>query len=84
MLGITQWSGLRVNFALTLADVGGAQHGQSFGIGGHDSVLDAVVDHLHEVAGAVRTAVQVALFGAAIKIFATRRARYVAGAGRER
>ena len=36
---------------------------QAFGEGGHHPVLDAVVDHLHEVAGAVRAAVQVAVLG---------------------
>ena len=33
---------------------------EALGVRGHDPVLDAVVDHLHEVAGAVRAAVQVA------------------------
>ena len=34
---------------------------EALGVGGHHPVLDAVVDHLHEVAGAGRAAVQVAL-----------------------
>src|SRR6266536_1966603 len=78
MLRIPQGGCFGVDLAaLALSDVGGAQHGQSFRIGCHDSVLDAIVDHLYEMAGTVGTAVQVALFGAAIEIFATRRARYV-------
>ena len=36
---------------------------EALGVGGHHAVLDAVVDHLHEVAGAVRAAVQEALLG---------------------
>ena len=54
-----------------------------FGVGGHDAVFDAVVDHLDEVAGAVGTAVQVALFGGAAEFLAARRARNVADAGSE-
>ena len=34
---------------------------ESFGVGGHEAVLDAVVHHLHEVAGAARAAMQVAV-----------------------
>ena len=44
------------------ADVRVLQHVQAFGIRRHDAVLDAVVDHLDEVAGAVRAAVQVSAF----------------------
>src|SRR5262249_33586413 len=39
---------------------------------------DAVVHHFYEVAGAVRTAVQVALFRGAIELFASWRARDIA------
>jgi hypothetical protein len=35
------------------------------GVGSHDPVLDPVVDHLHEVAGAVGPAVQIAVLGGA-------------------
>src|SRR5262249_37304423 len=54
-----------------LADVGIPQDAQSLGVGGHDAVFDAVVDHLDEVAGAVRPAVQVTLLGGAADFFAT-------------
>ena len=40
----------------------------------HDAVLDAVVDHLDEVARADRPAVQVAVLGGAADLLATRRA----------
>src|SRR5262249_57032726 len=53
-------------------------------IGGHDAVLDSVVDHLDEVTGAVRTAVQVAEFGGAADLLASRRTRDVTRAGRQR
>src|SRR2546429_5273522 len=43
---------------LFLAHVGVAQDTQPLSIGGHEAVLDAVVDHLDEMAGAVGTAVQ--------------------------
>ena len=43
------------------AGVGVLEDVQALGVGGHDAVLDAVVDHLHEVACAVRPAVEVAV-----------------------
>ena len=47
---------------------------QALGVGGHQAVLDAVVDHLDEVAGAAGAAVQVALLGGAAGRLAARRA----------
>ena len=44
------------------ADLGAVQDVQSLGVRGHDPVLDPVVDHLHEMAGAVGTAVEVTPF----------------------
>src|SRR5262245_31014312 len=64
-----------------LACVRTAQHAKSFGVGSHDSVLDAVVDHLHEVTGAVRSAVKVAALGRAAELLAPGRAFDVARAG---
>src|SRR5262249_36359592 len=63
VLGIAQWRRLGVNDVATLADIGGAQDTQPLGVGGHDPVLDAVVDHLHEVSGAVRAAVEISPLG---------------------
>ena len=57
---------------------------QALGVRGHDAVLDAVVDHLDEMAGAVGAAVQVAVLGGAAKFLAARRARTVADAGGQR
>jgi len=42
----------------------GQQYGVvPFGISRHDAVLNAVLDHLDEVTGAIRSAVQIPLFG---------------------
>src|SRR5262249_20056003 len=45
--------------AAGLADAGVLEDVQALGVGGHDAVLHAVVDHLDAVAGARRSAVQV-------------------------
>src|SRR5262249_45947828 len=63
MLGIAQWRGLGINSMFLFANIRGVQHTHPFGVGSHDAVLHSVVDHLHKMAGAVRTTVQVALFG---------------------
>src|SRR4029077_4623063 len=82
VLGVAQWRRLGVDLMFLLADIGGAQHAQPFCVGGHDAVLDAVVNHLYEVAGAVRSAMQVTLLGGTADLFTPRRARYfVAHAG---
>ena len=67
-----------------LADIGIAQYAQPFSVRRHHSVLDPVVNHLHEMAGAARTAVQISLLGGAFKLFTTRRARNVARPRRQR
>src|SRR5205807_5066091 len=63
MLRIPQWRRLGIYFAFTLACVSAFQNTDTFRIGGHDSILDPVMDHLHEMAGAVRPAMEVTLFG---------------------
>src|SRR5262249_2825299 len=62
---------------------GAAQDAEALGVGGHDTVLDAVVDHLDEVAGAGGPAVQVTLLGGAADLLAAGGARDVARAGRQ-
>ena len=85
VLGVAQRRRLGVDArALRLPTLARAQDAEALGIGGHEAVLDAVVDHLHEVAGAVRPAVQVALLGGAADRLAARGARDIAGAGRQR
>jgi hypothetical protein len=61
-----------------------AQNAHSFRIGGHDAVLDAIVDHLDEVTGAVRPAMQVTELGGAADILAPGRVRDVPRARGER
>ena len=65
IVGIAERSRFGVDGLSFLADVGPPQNRQAFGIGGHDAVLDAVVDHFDEVPGPVRPAVQIAVFGRA-------------------
>ena len=65
VLGLVERRRLGVGLALDLAGVGVLEDVEALGVGGHDPVLDPVVDHLHEVAGAVRAAVQVAVLGRA-------------------
>ena len=83
MLRIAQRRRLRVGFTLPRPRVGGVQNAQALGIRGHDAVFDAVVNHFDEMARAVRTAMQVALFGGTAKLLATGRAGNIADAGRQ-
>jgi hypothetical protein len=70
MLPVAQRRCLGINFALLVADVRVAQHSDSLGIGGHDAILDAVMNHLHKVTGTIRAAMQIVVFGGA-SIFRT-------------
>src|SRR6478672_8404344 len=84
MLRIAQRRRLCIYFAITLACVSAFQNTKTFRIRGHDSILDPVMDHLHEMAGAVRPAMQIALFGRPAKFVAAWRARHFATARCER
>src|SRR5437660_11974577 len=55
------------------SDIGVAPSAQSFSIRRHDSLLDAVVNHLDEMPGAVWTAVQITLLRRAAEFLASRR-----------
>src|SRR6516164_11278215 len=81
---IAQRRRFRVDLVLSLPDVGALQHADALCIGGHNAVFDAVVDHLYEVTGAVRTTVQISLFRSSTEIFSAGRARDVAHPWRER
>ena len=48
---------------------------ETFGVGGHDAVLDAVVNHFDEVSSAAAATVQIALLGAAGGTVSARRSR---------
>src|SRR4029077_5023848 len=65
-------------------DIGRAHNAQSLRISGHDAVFDPVMHHLDKVAGPVGPAVQVALFGSAADLLASRGGRYIAPAGSKR
>src|SRR4026207_2088319 len=78
VLAVAERRGLRVDNASPLADVGRVEDRQPLGVGRHHAVLDAVVHHLDEVAGATRPAVQVALLRCSAGPVAPRRARDVA------
>src|SRR5258708_15859815 len=68
---------------LAFTNVGVSQDAHPFGIGSHDSVLDPVMDHLHEMAGAVRSAMEVTLLGSAANFLATWCARNTSRAWRQ-
>src|SRR5712692_12081710 len=84
MFGVPQWCCLCVLRMLFLAHVGVAQDAQPLSVGGHEAVLDTVVNHLDKMTGAVWTAMQVTLFSGAVNRLAARRARYVTRARRQR
>ena len=67
-----------------LADIRVAKHTQPFGIGGHDAVFDAIVDHLDEMPCAIGTAVQVTEFSRAANLLAAGRARDITATGCQR
>src|ERR1700742_256009 len=64
-LGLVERRRLGVVEPFGFARVGVLEDVQALRVGGHDPVLDPVVDHLHEVAGAARAAVEVAVLGRA-------------------
>src|ERR1700722_15310563 len=84
MLRIPQRRCLRIYLAFTLACVSAFQDTHTFRIRSHDSVLDPIMNHLHKMAGAVRPAMQIALFGRPAKFVAAGRARHFATARCER
>src|SRR6185437_2467000 len=64
--------------------IGGLEDGKTLGVGLHQPILDAVVNHLDEMAGTARAAMHVALLRAWIAAVASGGALDVADAGRER
>ena len=84
VLGVAHRRGLGVMLDLGPSGAGVAQQVQPLGVGLHEPVLDAVVDHLHEVARPGRTAVEPALLLRRRLARAARRARRRVDARRER
>src|SRR5947207_1530132 len=66
-----------------IAGVGVVKDVEAFGVSLHQSVLDSVVDHLHEVSGARWPAIDIAILGSAGNFFASRRARDLGPSGRQ-
>src|ERR1022692_4931805 len=60
------------------------QNVQSFGVGSHQSVFNPVMDHLDEMAGAGRPAMEIALLDRATNLFPSRRARDIAASRSKR
>src|SRR4029453_1743778 len=83
VLGVPQRRRLGIDGARSFSNVGGAQHAQPFGVGGHHAVLDAVVPHLDEMTGAVRSAAQIPTFGGAADALSPGRGWDVGDAGRQ-
>src|SRR5215471_19609512 len=75
--------GLGIDGVGALAHVGGAEHAQPLRVGSHDPVLDAVVNHLHEMAGAVGAAMEIPLLRGAADLVTARGAIDVARTGSE-
>src|ERR1700722_1629825 len=75
MVGIAQRRRLGVYCVSLLAGVRSPEDVQSLRIGGHDAVCDAVVDHFDKMAGAVRTAMEIAEFGCRGRALAARGSR---------
>ena len=84
LFGVAQRGRLGIGSLFTLTHIGVREDIHSLGIGRHEAVLDAVMHHLDEVAGAARPAVQIALIGGASDLLAPRSGRDVAHAGCQR
>src|SRR6266566_5188830 len=84
MLWIAQRRGFRVGLAVRFTRVGVPENVEALCVSGHQAVLDAVVDHFDEMAGAGRTAVEIAFLGSAPGLFTSRSAVNIATTGRER
>src|SRR6185437_6299635 len=63
--------GLGIDFNFLRAGIGVMQDVQALGISRHDAVLDSVVDHLDEMTGSARSAMQISLLGRAVSLIAT-------------
>src|ERR1700716_4713448 len=84
MLRAPQRRGFRVGLTVGLARVGMLENVQALSISRHQTVFDAVVDHLDEVACARGAAVKIAFFSRAGHLVASGRSIDVAASGRER
>src|SRR5262245_51189828 len=83
MFRIAQRRRLGIDVVWAITDVSIAQNAETFGIGGHETVFDSIMDHLHEVARAVLTAVKITMFGRSAEPFAAGRLRDIADTRRQ-
>src|SRR5262249_34473100 len=81
---VLQRRGFGIGFARLQAGIGVPQDMDPLAIAAHQPVLEAVVDHLAEVAGARRAAVHIAALGSRLAPLATGDARRSPDAGCER
>src|SRR5690348_7704251 len=65
MIRVAEWRRLGVSRASTQSRIGMPKNVEPFGIGRHQSVLDTVVNHLHEMTGTMIAAVKIAARGGA-------------------
>src|SRR5262245_22939521 len=77
MLRVAQRCRFGIDLMFLLANVSGLQDAQTLGVGSHDAVFNAVMNHLDEVAGAIGAAMQIALLGCTTCLLAPRSARYL-------
>src|SRR5450432_137214 len=84
MVGVAQRSGFGIVFAMRFTGIGVFQNVQALGVGGHQAIFDAVVDHFYEMACAGGAAMEIAFFGGAAGFFAAGGAIDISAAGRER
>ena len=84
MLRIGQRRGLGIHGLLIQPDPCVFEDVEALRVGSHQRIFDAVVDHLHEMARTVGSAVQIALLGATEVAAPTGRALDLARTGRER
>src|SRR5262249_34077500 len=84
VLGIAEWCSFRVGLPMRFSSVGVLEDVEAFGVGGHDAVLDAVVNHFYEMAATGGAAVEIAFFGGATDFVAAGSAINVAATWGER
>ena len=82
VLRIAQGRSLSVGFAMRFAGIGVLENVQAFRISRHQTVFDAVVNHLDKMAGAGGAAVEITFFGRSAYFVSSGRAVNVAAAGR--
>src|SRR5579872_1154039 len=85
MVRISQWRCLGIDGSATLlSGISVPQNVQALGVGRHNAVFDPVMNHLDEMAGAGRTAMEITFLGRAMTLFPALRARDIAASRSKR